>query len=83
MIPGYGHGSLNGSSNPVANNPAPAPGQLYSVLTDSAEKSIAPDSVLLKSPSSTPARSQPICANPKKATYTSGDPNLAASYDCT
>ena len=83
MIPGYGHGSLNGSSNPAANNPAPAPGQLYSVLIDWVEKGIAPDSVLLNSPSSIPAaRSQPICAYPKKATYTSGDPNLAASYSC-
>lgn len=84
LIPGFGHGTLNGTANPNANNPAPAPGQLYAALTDWVEKGIAPDSVVLTSPSDTPvAKSQPVCLYPKKATYTIGDPNAAASYTCS
>jgi feruloyl esterase len=83
LIPGYGHGSSNGTSNPAANGPAPTAGQLYAVLTDWVEKGSAPDSVVMSAPSSTPAaRTLPICAYPKKATYTSGDPNVAATYTC-
>lgn len=83
MIPGWGHSSANGTSNSSANGPAPASGQLYAVLTDWVEKGIAPSSVEMSSPSSTPtARTLPICAYPKMPTYTSGDPNLAASYGC-
>jgi feruloyl esterase len=62
----------------------PAAGQLYQVLTDWVENGNAPDKIVLNSPSSTPvARSQPVCAYPKKATFTSGDPNVAASYTCS
>ena len=28
LIPGFGHGFPNGTSNPAAKNPAPSPGQL-------------------------------------------------------
>jgi feruloyl esterase len=83
LIPGFGHGTLNGTANPLANNPAPAPGQLYAALTDWVENGVAPESIVLNSPFDVPvARSQPICAYPKKATYTGGDPNAAASYGC-
>lgn len=83
LIPGWGHGSPNGTSNPSANGPAPKTNQLYAVLTDWVEKGIAPSSVEMSSPSSIPvARTLPICAYPKKPTYTSGDPNAAASYGC-
>jgi hypothetical protein len=84
LVPGFGHSTLNGTANPIANNPAPAPSQLYTVLTAWVEQGTVPDSIVLNSPTTTPvAKSQPICAFPKKATYTSGDPNVAASYTCS
>ena len=85
MVPGIGHSTPNGTSNPAANPPLPGPQQLYGVLTDWVEKGLAPNSIVLNSPSSTPvAKSQPICAYPTKATYSgSGDPNVAASYSCS
>lgn len=85
LVPGFGHGTPNGTSNPAANPPVPAPGQLYGVITDWVEKGIAPARIDVHSPSSTPvARSQPICAYPAKATYQgSGDPNVASSYTCS
>lgn len=84
LIPGYGHGSPNGTSNTSANGPAPKAGELYAVLTDWVEKGIAPERIVLNSPSSTPAeRTLPVCAFPKKVTYANGDPNLASSYTCS
>ena len=90
LIPGMGHGILNGTSNPNANPPLPggataSSSQLYGVLTDWVEKGIAPTRIDIASPVTTPsptAKSRPICAYPLKATYTTGDPNLAASYAC-
>jgi len=85
MVPGIGHSSPNGTANPLANPPLPAPEQLYGVLTNWVEKGTTPSSIVINSPSSTPvARSQPICAYPNKATYSgSGDPNAAANYTCS
>lgn len=84
LVPGAGHGTPNGTANPAANPPIPAPGQLYKVLTDWVEKGIPPESIVLNSPSAVPvAKSQPVCAYPKKAAYKgSGDPFVAASYSC-
>lgn len=84
LVPGAGHTTPNGTANPAANPPIPAPGQLYRVLTDWVEKGIAPDSIVLNSPAAVPvAKSQPVCPYPKKATYDgSGDPFVAASYRC-
>ncbi|HSW07627.1 MAG TPA: tannase/feruloyl esterase family alpha/beta hydrolase [Aquabacterium sp.] len=83
LIPGMGHGSFNGTANPDANPPVPGHGQVYALLTDWVEKGIAPDRVDLSSPIPVPvAKSLPMCAYPKKATYISGDPFVAASYVC-
>ncbi len=83
LIPGMGHGPVNGTSNPAANPPLPAPGQIYDLITDWVEKGIVPDRINLSSQSSTPvSKSRPICPYPKKATYVQGDANIAASYNC-
>jgi feruloyl esterase len=39
--------------------------------------------VTLQSSAGAVTKSGPICVYPKKATYTSGDPNTAASYTCS
>lgn len=83
LVPGMNHGPGNGTSNPDANPPYPSTGQVYSLLTDWVEKGVEPDSVLIQSASSTPsAKSQPMCAYPKKATFNGGDAFLASSYSC-
>jgi len=84
IVPGMSHGPGNGTSNPDANPPYPAPGQIYGLLIDWVEKGEAPDSIVVQSPTSTSnPTSQPICVYPKKATYTSGDPFVATSYTCS
>ena len=90
LIPGMTHGIGNGTTNPNANPPLPGiaggdgvadgTSQLYDVLTAWVEKGIAPSRIDI---STFPVvKSRPICAYPKKATYVSGDINLAASYVC-
>lgn len=70
--------------NPDASPPYPATGQIYSLLTDWVEKGTAPDSVLIQSASSAPsAKSQPMGAYPKKATFNGGDAFSASSYSCS
>lgn len=84
LIPGFGHGSPNGTSNPTANNPAPSPGQLYNALTQWVEKGVAPDKIVLNSPpAGSLTRSLPICAYPNKISYITGDPNVETSYTCS
>lgn len=84
LIPGMGHAAANGTSNPDANNPAFADGQMYGVLSDWVKKGIAPDSIVLRSPSALPVqKSQPVCAYPMKASYTGGDPFSASGYTCS
>src|SRR5947207_2656409 len=59
--------------------------QLYDVLTAWVEKGAAPRRIDISSAVTTAfpvAKSRPICAYPKKATYVSGDINLATSYVC-
>jgi feruloyl esterase len=84
LIPGMAHGPGNGTANPNANPPFPAPGQIYSMLTDWVEKGITPaDGTVMNSASATPvAKSLPMCAYPKKQSYVSGDIFAAASYTC-
>lgn len=91
LVPGLGHGSPNGTSNPQALPPVPAPGQFYSLLTNWVENGVAPDKVdltnsatlsMLGLPNSL-AVSQPVCPYPKKATYQSGNPLVAESYSCS
>lgn len=84
LVPGMGHGPVNGTSNPAANPPLPASGQIYDLITNWVEQGVAPGRVALTSQSSTPiAMSRPICPYPKRANYTGGDVNVAASYSCT
>lgn len=84
MVPGQGHGTPNGSTNFAASLPNVAPGQMYSLLTAWVEQSTAPAQVVIQTPAGAPtAKSRPICVHPLKATYSSGDPNTAASYTCS
>ncbi len=95
LIPGMTHGIGNGTTNPNANPPLPGvaggdgiadgTSQLYDVLTAWVEKGAAPRRIDISSAVTTAfpvAKSRPICAYPKKATYVSGDINAAASYVC-
>ena len=83
LVPAAGHGNPNGTTNPDANPPAVAPGQLYALLTAWVEQGTAPDAVVIQSSAGTsPVKSRPICVYPRQATYASGDPNLAVSYTC-
>ena len=84
IVPGAGHQSPNGTSNPSANPPIFTREQLYKLLVNWVEKGIAPGRVELESPAATPVRrAQPVCPYPQKARYVSGDPNAAASYTCS
>jgi len=84
LVPGAGHLSPQGTSNPEANPPAVAPGQFYRLLIDWVEKGIEPGRVELQSPSATPVRiTQPICPYPLKARYLGGDPRVTGSYSCS
>lgn len=85
MIPGMGHGLSNGTSNPTANPPLPTTEQLYGLITDWVEKGTAPGTITASAPATatTAAKTRPLCLYPLKATYTNGDPNVAASYTCS
>jgi len=89
-VPGMAHGFSNGTTNPNANPPLPGgagadgvadgTSQLYDALTAWVEKDIAPSRIDISTADKT--KSRPICAYPKKATYVSGDVNVASSYVC-
>lgn len=84
LVPGMGHAGPNGTSNPNAAPPVFSNEVFYSVLVDWVEKGIVPDRLDISTPATASVqRSQPICVYPKKATYTSGDVNVAASYTCS
>jgi len=91
LVPGMAHGFSNGTANPSANPPLPGVAgpsgttQLYNVLTDWVEKGIAPRRIDISSAVTTTfpvAKSRPICAYPKKATFVGVDINTASSYVC-
>lgn len=83
LVPGAGHLSPNGTSNPGAVPPLPAPGQLYKLLVDWVERGIEPRGVVLNSPAASAVkRSAPACAYPQIVTYTGGDPDQAKSFRC-
>lgn len=87
LVPAMGHGFTgyhNGSANPDANPPFPKREVLTSALWDWVEKGAAPDTFLATLPtgSATPEKSMPLCAYPKKISFVSGDPLVAASYAC-
>lgn len=81
LIPGFGHGSPNGTANPAANPPVPAAGQLYQALTGWVESGVAPDKIPLQNQGGTITR--PICMYPSKPTYTGGDVGVASSFTCS
>lgn len=84
LVPGAGHLSPNGTANPKAVPPLPAPGQFYKLIVDWVERGIEPRSVVIQAPANSGVvRSAPACAYPQIATYVRGDPNLAASFTCT
>lgn len=83
LVPGGGHASPHGTSNPDANPPAVAGGQFYKLMVDWVEKGIEPGRVEIVSPKTTlPVIRQPICPYPQQATYTSGDPKVSSSFVC-
>jgi hypothetical protein len=84
LVPGMAHDFSNGTSNPNANPPLPTNAQLYAALTDWVEKGAEPGalSASAKASAAGPAKSRLLCIYPLKASYTSGDPNQAASYTC-
>jgi feruloyl esterase len=79
LIPGMGHSFSNGTSNPVANPPLPTNAQLYALLTRWVEKGDTPGTVT----AGDATKSRPICVYPLKASWTTGDPNLATAYSCS
>lgn len=79
LVPAMGHGFTSGTANPNANPPLPTNDQLYKALTEWVENGIAPGTL----PANVTGKSRPLCLYPLKATYTSGDPNQAASYTCS
>jgi len=83
LVPGGGHATPNGTSNPAAVPPAFGPTQEYGLLTNWVENSVVPDQVTLQSTVGAVTNSRPVCVYPKKATYTSGDSTTAASYTCS
>jgi hypothetical protein len=86
LVPGMGHGFVNGTANPTANPPLPTLEKLYGALTDWVEKGIAPNVITAETAVTTAnpvQKSRPLCLYPQKATYTSGNPNLATSYTCS
>jgi feruloyl esterase len=85
LVPAMAHGFTNGTSNPNANPPLPTNDQLYQALTAWVENGTAPGTLTasVAASSTTVAKSRPLCLYPLKATYTSGDPNQAASYTCS
>ena len=84
LVPGGGHMSPHGTSNPDASPPAVAPGQFYKLLVEWVERGIEPGRVEIESPSAAPVRiTQPICPYPQKATYMGGDPRVTTSYGCS
>lgn len=85
LVPAMAHNFANGTANPNANPPLPTNDQLYRLLTDWVENSNAPGTITATAAAtaSTAAKSRPLCLYPLKATYTSGDPNQAASYTCS
>lgn len=83
VVPGAGHQSPNGTSNPDASPPIFTRTQLYDLLVNWVEKGVSPERVDLETPpGSAVKRSQPVCPYPQKAQYVGGDPNVAASYRC-
>jgi len=83
LIPGFGHGVANGTTNSSANPPTPGGRQIYDLVVDWVEKGAAPADRIELTPATQGGPTAPACAYPKKRTYVSGDINLSASYSCS
>lgn len=86
LVPGMSHGFRDGTTNATANPPLPTLDQFYNALTDWVEKGTAPSRIDVSTTVTTTfpvVKSRPICLHPQKATYVSGDVNVAASYTCS
>lgn len=80
LVPGAGHGTPNGTSNPEADVPNFGPTQMYDMLTQWVEQGVAPGAARL---SSAGGNSGLSCVYPAQAQYNgSGSPRDAASYSC-
>lgn len=83
VVPGAGHQSPNGTSNPDASPPIFTRSQLYELLVDWVENGVAPGQIVLNTPEGTAVRrSYPVCPYPRKTVHAGGDPSLASSYRC-
>lgn len=85
LIPGMGHGLVNGTSNPNANPPLPTDAELYGALTNWVENNQAPGPLTIDTAvtTSNPVQhSGLLCLYPQKASYVAGDPFQATSYAC-
>ncbi|WP_327195188.1 tannase/feruloyl esterase family alpha/beta hydrolase [Sphingomonas sp. LH128] len=81
LLPGVGHMSPNGTSNPDAHPPLVAPGQFFALMVDWVENGRAPGKVVIETPpDSQVRRSAPIAPYPQTVAYVGGDPNDAGSY---
>jgi Tannase and feruloyl esterase len=84
LVPGLGHGTPNGTSNPAAIIPNFAPGQIYGLMTAWVEKAAPPPGpVILKAGEGSATRSMPVCPYPEAITYVAGSPRDASSYACS
>ena len=94
LLPGLDHGPWNGTSNPDANPPVPARGQLFEALVNWVEKKQLPtnfvatssavedaplDRFYRKGPKKGPEKSLPICPYPNLPTYVGDDPALGTT----
>jgi len=83
VVPGAGHQSPNGTSNPDASPPIFTRTQLYDMLVAWVEQGVAPERVVLETPpGATTKRSYPVCPYPQQTRYVGGNPDVAASYSC-
>jgi feruloyl esterase len=95
LVPGMGHTggtTVNGETrigsgvaDATVSPPSPTMEQFYTQITNWVEKDIAPDRIdtsSLVTASSPTQTSIPICAYPKRITYSAGVPKAASSYSC-
>jgi hypothetical protein len=84
IVPGVGHVTPNGTSNPGANPPVVPANLFYKLLVNWVENGIAPERIEVRSPSATPVRiTQPLCPYPQRAKYRGGDPHVTTSFTCS
>lgn len=84
VVPGVGHATPNGTSNPMATPPGVDMAEFYQLLVDWVENGIEPGTIELRTPAHVPAaRTYLACAYPATTDYVDGDPFQSSSYRCT